>query len=240
MFSAEAWVNVALLCSCYVYILLVIFATGRITRAWSKNSSRKFLHIMIGNLPLIIPFFSYNAFPLNFPFFVAAPFIIVTFLVSPYSPVKSLSRKMPELTEVTEGGHQLGLVFYAVSYTVLALFFSTKPYVIAAGILPMAYGDAAASLVGEKIGRHQFRIFAKKSVEGSVAMFVVSFVSVAVSFLFFSVFYPLPLLSSVLIALGVATVATVSEALTPKGVDNITVPFFSVLLFLFLIGGGLV
>jgi dolichol kinase len=147
---------------------------------------------------------------------------------------------MPELTEVTEGGHQLGLVFYAVSYTVLALFFSTKPYVIAAGILPMAYGDAAASLVGEKIGRHQFRIFAKKSVEGSVAMFVVSFVSVAVSFLFFSVFYPLPLLSSVLIALGVATVATVSEALTPKGVDNITVPFFSVLLFLFLIGGGLV
>jgi phytol kinase len=237
MFGAEAWANLALLCSCYVYIFVVIFATGRIGRVMSRNSSRKFLHIMIGNLPFLIPFFSYNKFPLNFPFFVAAPFVFITFLVSPYSPVKSLSRKIPELTEVTEGGHQLGLVFYAVSYTVLALFFSAKPYVIAAGILPMAYGDAAASLVGEKIGRRQFRIFAKKSVEGSIAMFVVSFVSFAVSLLFFSAFYSLPFLSSVLIALGVAAVATVSEALTPRGVDNITVPFFSVLLFLFLIGG---
>ena len=237
MIGPEALTNLALLCLCYVYILLVIIATGKIGRVWSRNPSRKFLHIMIGNLPFLIPFFSYNAFPLNSPFFVAAPFIIVTLLVSPYSPVKSLSRKMPELTEVTEGGHHLGLVFYAVSYTVLALFFASKPYVIAAGILPMAYGDAAASLVGEKIGRHHYRVFAKKSLEGSIAMFVVSFVSLAISLLFFSTFYPLPFLDSILIALGVATVATVSEALTPRGIDNLTVPFFSVSLFLLLIGG---
>ena len=237
MFDAEVWVNLALLGFCYGYILIVIFTTGRIRRGLSMNSSRKFLHIMIGNLPFLIPFFSYNKFPLNFPFFVAAPFIVVTFLVSPYSPVKNLGRKMPELSAVTEGGHQLGLVFYAVSYTVLALFFSAKPLVIAAGILPMAYGDAAASLVGEKFGRHQFRIFAHKSVEGSVAMFAVSFASFVVSLLFFSAFYSFSLFNSVLIALGVAAVATVSEALAPRGVDNLTVPFFSSLLYLFLMGG---
>ena len=237
MFDAEVWGNLALLGSCYGYILIVIFTTGRIGRGLSTNSSRKFLHIMIGNLPFLIPFFSYNKFPLNFPFFVAAPFIVVTFLVSPYSPVKNLSRKMRKLSAVTEGGHQLGLVFYAVSYTVLALFFSAKPLVIAAGILPMAYGDAAASLVGEKFGRHQFRIFARKSVEGSVAIFTVSFASFAVSLLFFSAFYSFSLFNSVLIALGVAAVATVSEALTPRGIDNLTVPFFSSLLYLILMGG---
>ena len=157
MLDTEAWVNLALLGSCYGYILIVILVTGKIGRGLSRNSSRKFLHIMIGNLPFLIPFFSYNTFPLNFPFFVAVPFVFVTFLVSPYSPVKSLSRKMSELTEVTKGGHQLGLVFYAISYTVLAWFFSAKPYVIAAGILPMAYGDAAASLVGEKFGKRHFQ-----------------------------------------------------------------------------------
>ena len=236
MLDTEAWANLALLGSCYGYILIVILVTGKIGRGLSRNSSRKFLHIMIGNLPFLIPFFSYNTFPLNFPFFVAVPFVFVTFLVSPYSPVKSLSRKMSELTEVTKGGHQLGLVFYAISYTVLAWFFSAKPYVIAAGILPMAYGDAAASLVGEKFGKRHFRILAKKSLEGSVAMFAFSFVSFEVSLLFFSAFYPLSLFSSVLTALAVATVATVAEALTPRGFDNITVPILSALLFLFLKG----
>jgi len=236
MLDTEAWANLALLGSCYGYILIVILVTGKIGRGLSRNSSRKFLHIMIGNLPFLIPFFSYNTFPLNFPFFVAVPFVFVTFLVSPYSPVKSLSRKMSELTEVTKGGHQLGLVFYAISYTVLAWFFSAKPYVIAAGILPMAYGDAAASLVGEKFGKRHFRILAKKSLEGSVAMFAFSFVSFEVSLLFFSAFYSLPLCSSVLIALAVAAVATVAEALTPRGFDNITVPFLGALLLLLLKG----
>ena len=237
MFDAEIWENLALLGLCYVYILIVIFVTGKIARSLSRNSSRKFLHIMIGNLVFLIPFFSYNRFPLNFPFLVAAPFVFVTFLVSPYSPMKSLSRKMPELTEVTEGGHQLGLVFYAISYTVLALFFSAKPLVIAAGVLPMAYGDAAASLVGRKFGRHQFRIFTEKSVEGSLAMLAASLASVGISLLFFSTFYSLSIFVSVVAALVVATFTTIAEALTPRGVDNITVPFFGALLFLLLMGG---
>jgi phytol kinase len=237
MFSAETWTNLALLGICYLYVLAIIVVTGRISRGISRNSSRKFLHIMIGNLPFLIPFFSYNKFPLNFPFFVAAPFVLITFLVSPYSPMKSLSRKVPGLTEVTKGGHQLGLVFYAISYSVLALFFSSRPFVIAAGILPMAYGDAAASLVGEKFGRCQFKIFAKKSVAGSIAMFVVSFASFAVSLLFFSVFYSFSLLSSILAALPVAAVTAIAEALSPRGIDNITVPLFGALVFLLLMGG---
>jgi phytol kinase len=235
--NTEAWTNLILLFTCYGYVLVVILATGKIGNVLSKNASRKFLHIMIGNLPFAIVFFSYNAFPLNFPFFVAAPFILLTFLVSPYSPVKSISKRMPKLTELTEGGHHLGLVLYAVSYTILAFFFSARPYIIAAGILPMAYGDAAASLVGEKIGRRQYRIFAKKSIEGSIAMFTISFAGLLAGLLFFSEFYSLPLLTSVIAALAVAIEATISEALTPKGFDNITVPLISALLFALLIGG---
>lgn len=238
MVDAGAWSNLALLSSCYFYVLAVIFATGKIggILSLSPNSSRKFLHIMIGNLIFLIPFFSYNTFPLNFPFFVAAPFVLVTFLVSPYSPVKSLGRRMPDLVEVTEGGHQLGLVFYAVSYTALACLFSARPYVIAAGVLPMAYGDAAASLVGEKFGKLRFKIFAKKSVEGSLAMFAVSFAGLSVCMLLFSRMYSFPLFSSVVAALAVAAGATAAEALTPRGVDNLTVPFFGAFLFILLMG----
>jgi dolichol kinase len=237
MFDSEVWTNLFLLLACYAYILSVIFVTGKIENNLSKNTSRKFLHLMVGNLPFIIVFFSFNTFPLNFPFFVAAPFILLTFLVSPYSPLKSISKKMSGLTEVTEGGHHLGLVFYAISYTILASVFSTKPYIIAAGILPMAYGDAAASLVGEKFGAKKFCLFAKKSVEGSAAMFTITLASLAVSFLFFSQFYSLPIATSFFAIFAVAITSTFIEALTPKGFDNITVPLIGSLLFAFLVGG---
>ncbi len=237
MIDAQAWANIALLGACYGYITAIVLLTGKIGRHLSQNSSRKFLHIMIGNFAFLIPFFSYNTLPLNFPFFVAAPFILVTFLVSPYSPMKTLRKKMSGLAEVTSGGHHFGLVFYAISYTFLALGFSAQPHIIAAGILPMAYGDAAASVVGEKFGRLRYRIFSTKSVEGSVAMFGVSFLSLAIALVFFSLLYAIPLQNSVVAAISVACVATIAEAATPKGFDNITVPFLGALTLLLLIGG---
>jgi len=237
MSAPEILVNVCLLCLCYFYVIVIIAVTGKINYCLPKSVSRKFLHIMIGNLIFIIPFFSFNVFPVNFPFFVAAPFILLTFLVSKASPIKNISNKMSGLSDVTSGGHGFGLVLYAVSFTILALLFSTKPYVIAAGIIPMAFGDAAASLVGQKIGHHQYNLFAKKSLEGSIAMFMVCFLSLLLSLLFFAYLYPLSALNFVVAALGVAAVATTCEALTPKGFDNLTVPLFSVAIFLLLMGG---
>jgi phytol kinase len=229
--------NLLLLILCYLYIIGIILLTGKIKNRLPTNISRKFLHIMIGNLCFIIPFFSFNTFPINFPFFVAAPFILLTLLVSPISPIKSLTSKMAGLTDVTSGGHNYGLVLYAISYTLLALFFSSKAYIIAVGILPMAYGDAAASLIGLKMGRHQYNIFCKKSVEGSIAMFCISYLALMLSLVFFSFFYPLSLFTIMIVPLAVAIVAMICEALTPKGLDNLTVPLFSALVFMLLAGG---
>jgi dolichol kinase len=144
---------------------------------------------------------------------------------------------MKGLSVLAEGGHQLGLVFYAISYTVLAFFFAAQPYVIAAGILPMAYGDASAALIGEKYGKRRYRVFAKKSLEGSIAMFLVSFLSLAGSLVFFSLLYPLPLLGSILAALAVALVAVLAETFSPLGLDNLTVPLLGALTFFVLMGG---
>jgi phytol kinase len=101
----------------------------------------------------------------------------------------------------------------------------------------MAYGDASAALIGEKYGKRHYRIFAKKSLEGSIAMFLASFISFAVSLLFFSVWYSFPISNVILAALGVAFVAALAESLSPLGFDNITVPLLSALTFLILSGG---
>ena len=235
MFAAELTENVLLMLGCYLYVLAVIFVSGKMDRFLniSSKTSRKFLHIMIGNLPFIIPFFTLAIFPT----LVAAPFILVTFLATPYSPFKSVNRKLKGLSEITEEGHQWGLVFYAISYTCLAFLFAQKSYVIAVGILPMAYGDAAASIVGEKFGRHKYTLVARKSLEGSAAMFLVTLASLTVGLVFFSVIYGFSFLSKIPALLTAAVVATVVEGFSPMGFDNLTVPAFSALTFL-LYGGG--
>ena len=234
--NTELLCNIVLMLLCYVYVIVVVFISGRLEKMArvSLKLSRKFLHIMIGNLPLVIPFFTISFLP----GLVAAPFIFMTLLASPYSPFKSTTVRMKGLSNITEEGHHLGLVFYAVSYTVLAFMFSSSAYVIAAGILPMAYGDAAASIVGEKSGRRKIRLVAQKSLEGSVAMFLVSFASLAVSMVFFSFFYRFSLVEKLVASVAAAGVATFTEGFTPMGFDNITVPIFSVLVFLLCNGGG--
>ncbi|MEM3626917.1 MAG: phosphatidate cytidylyltransferase [Candidatus Bathyarchaeia archaeon] len=235
MAIGEVSLNILLMVLCYAYILFIIFISSKMERLLgiSRKISRKFLHVMIGNFPFIIPFFTANIFPV----LVAAPFIAVTFLASPYSPFKSLSQKMKGLASISEGGHGLGLVFYAIAYTLLALFFASKPEVIAAGILPMAYGDAAASLIGERFGKRKYKVIANKSLEGSVAMFIAGFSSFTLCLIFFSLLYSFQIFNKIFVAIGVATVTTVVEAFSPMGFDNLTVPAAGALAYLLLCGG---
>jgi len=226
--------DLLLMLLCYVYIVSVILISSKIDRFLhvSQKVSRKFLHVMIGNLLWIMPFFTSNIYP----FIVASPFILVTFFASPYSPFKSLNRRLRGLADITEEGHQLGLVFYAISYTLLALLFSSKPSlpVMAAGLVPMVYGDAAASLIGERYGKRRYRFFADKSLEGSAAMFFASFISLVASLAFFSLFYPFSVFDRIPVAIAVATIGTLVEGFSPLGFDNLTVPAFSALTFLLL------
>jgi len=231
----EVFSNVLLMLLCYAYVLAIIVVSGKIDKILhvSRKSARKFLHIMIGNLPFIIPFFTLTVFPA----LVAAPFIVLTLLASPYSPFKTVTKRLKGLADITEEGHQLGLVFYAISYTCLALLFASKAYIIAAGILPMAYGDAAASMVGERWGRRKYRLVTEKSLEGSAAMFIFSFLSLAVGMVFFSVIYHFALLDKIVAVAAASAVATAVEGFSPMGFDNLTVPAISVLVFLLFRGG---
>jgi dolichol kinase len=235
MSSEDVTRNVFLMLLCYAYVVFIIILSGKMTTVLhvSQKASRKFLHAMIGNLPFVIPFFTSNIYPA----LVAAPFILVTFIASPVSPFKSVSARLKGLADITEEGHHLGLVFYAISYTALALLFASRPYIIAAGILPMAYGDSAASLVGERYGRTKYKLTTTRSLEGSVAMFVTGFVSIVASLAFFSALYSFSLYDWIVPALAVAATTTLIEALSPKGSDNLTVPAVGALTFLLLTGG---
>jgi len=229
------WANLPVMLACYGYIVGLILAAGRLNRHPSvpRGVGRKFLHAMIGNLPLAMPFFTESLFP----FLVAAPFIVVTYLVSPYSPWPGFAGRMKGLSDITGEGHGTGLMLYAVSYSALALLYGARPYVVAAGVLPMAYGDSSAALVGTRYGRCRFRVYEHKSLEGCLGMFTGSLLSLLAGMAYFSRVYSFSLQAQVFPVLAVAAVATVAEAMSPQGLDNLTVPALGALTFIAL-GGG--
>ena len=128
------------------------------------------------------------------------------------------------ISDKTEIGHPLGLVYYSISFTILTYLFFNRPSIIASGIMPMAYGDGFAALIGEQIGKWKYKIFANKSVEGSLSMFLFSFASVACSLLFFSFSSPTQISSILASSFYVSLLATFIEALSPFGLDDLTVP----------------
>jgi phytol kinase len=108
-----------------------------------------------------------------------------------------------------------------------------RPAVIAAGLMPMTWGDAFAAILGRRWGRHRYAIGGStRSLEGSAAMFLFSLASTFLVLWGFGT----PLATAGLDALIVAVVATVVEAISIKGLDNITVPLLSALTLWLLTG----
>ena len=208
----------------YIYVILLLIFTEKILSKKYPATSRKILHIMTGNIAFILPIFQTREM---MAFLAAGPFILFTFLMSPHSPIKSVRGK------TSEAGHGLGLVYYAIAWAVLAyIFFDTKE-VIAIGILAMSYGDGLASIIGIKFGKKKYQIFEDvKSYIGSYAMFIFTFIMMIIALLFYgklSLNY-----ETLFLLLCIAGISTIAEGVTPRGLDNLSVPFVAAILYFLL------
>ena len=133
----------------------------------------------------------------------------------------------------------ISFIFYFVVCALLIyLFWGLKGesyiYIIFASILAWGLGDAAAAIIGNRFGKpilHGVLIEGHKSIEGSIANFVVASISALIILLIFA---PYAWYYSILIALGVGLVSTIFELFTRFGLDNLTIPL-SVAGILFLI-----
>lgn len=204
----------------YGYVVILLIISEKLLNKYPKFS-RKFLHIMVGNILFILPVFGSRE---AMTFLAAAPFLVLTFLMSPYSPIKMKNR-------VSTSGHGLGLFYYAMSWTILAFLFFDQPWIIAIGIAAMSYGDGAASLIGERYGKTKYNLFGdSKSLEGSLGMFLILIIMLFVVLSYYSVPF------NISIILPVALVATILEGVTPKGLDNLSACFGAVITYILISG----
>lgn len=190
-----------------------------------KNVGRKFYHTLGGVLLLSLYFVlgPERAFAVYLVLFLGILSFDMARLRLPALNAWALER-MGTLLRKGEANTLSGSPSYILGVA-LSLFLFDLPVALAA-VLFLAFGDVAATIVGESWGRTKFL---GKSLEGTAAFVVAGLVAGLAPHLFGR---GLPL--SVLLT-GAATAAVV-EVLTPKWLnDNLTIPLISgtVMTFLF-------
>jgi phytol kinase len=136
-----------------------------------------------------------------------------------------------------EPGGTLGTVYFAVA---MALLFGLlwrpagpidrAPYAVA-GAMALTWGDALAALVGQRFGRHHYRVWGgQRSLEGSAALFIAAVIAMSLALALLpgsslcpaaAPIEPARALAAALLGAGAATLA---EASSPHGTDNLSVP----------------
>jgi dolichol kinase len=88
------------------------------------------------------------------------------------------------------------------------------------GVLTLAVGDPAASIVGRKFGRT--KLMGAKSLEGALAFTSFGFLA---GFFYLTTYYPeLPVITCAVLACSAGVIGSATELLSTKIEDNVTIP----------------
>ena len=201
----------------FAFVFAVLGVSALASKKAGKEISRKITHIGVANCWWIFIYFFDSPVWASIPL---ASFVVLNFFSVKFNLIKSIERE--------EGGGggaaAYGTVYYPLSMlilTILAFGGHIDLYIGSIAVMCMGYGDGFAAVAGGRFGRHKLKFLkSDKSLEGCVAMFAASFVSTGIILFCRDVDVIFALLKAVPIALA----ATVLEAVTPDGYDNITVP----------------
>ena len=208
--------NLAVLIS-FVVVFAVLGVAEGLRKAFRLNTdfTRKVVHVSVGMWAWgTVLLFQSKWFAIIPP----AAFILLNYI--------SYRRGLFQAMESSDRSN-LGTVYFPIAFVALILvFFDNDKAIFVAAMMPLTWGDAFAAIVGRLKGVHKFTIFgATRSLEGSLTMLVLSFVSLLMTLLLFTGSSSLALL----VSLPVAALATVVEAVSPWGLDNLLVPAASAL-----------
>jgi dolichol kinase len=231
-----------------IVILMLVQINAKIEQSGklSTDVTRKVIHIFAAPLWVLTwMLFSGGVFSrylaIIVPLFFVLQFVAIgTGKVENKDFVDSMSRS-GDPKELLGGTlyYALLMVFFGIIsfYTIDPLYTTTTPLAIIV-FACLAGGDGLADVIGRKYGgEKKFGIMgSERTIAGSIGMFLGSFLFSFILMFFFSLeiaaWNPIPLLLPLLV---ISLIATIVEALSPKGLDNWTVPIVVAILLVFIV-----
>jgi phytol kinase len=207
----------------YVFAMIGVAEVLRKWRGYSVEFTRKFIHIAVGMWAYgTVLMFEHRTFAIIPPLSFIA--------INAFSYWRGTFKAM----ETGEKG-QLGTIYFPISFVALVWLLWDRPHLLVASLMPMTWGDALAAVVGQRIGRRRYTVAGStRSLEGSLVMFFVSWVATLVPLLLLAP-EPLGPVAATWAAATTALGAMIIEAVSPWGIDNLTVPAISALLLILML-----
>jgi phytol kinase len=202
----------------YAYVFGVI-ALGEFLRRLGRHPvdfTRKFIHVGVGMWVVGTVFLFETWYLALIP---PATFVIINAL--------SYWRGMFKAMESQEK-ENLGTIYFPIAFGALVYYFWSQPVLMVASMMPLTWGDAMAAIIGRRYGHYRYNITGRtRSLEGSVAMLFWSWVTTSLALFTMPYLLGKPLIPWALALMYggiVALVCTLVEALSPWGIDNLTIP----------------
>lgn len=207
----------------YVFAMIGVAEGLRKWRGYSVEFTRKFIHIAVGMWAFgTVLLFERRTFAIVPPL----AFVAINALSYWQGTFKAM--------ETGEKG-QLGTVYFPLSFAALIWVLWGRPHLVVASLMPMTWGDALAAVLGRRIGQHRYTVGrSTRSLEGSAVMFLASWAATLVALVLLA---PEPLGPAAAVGAAAATAlgAAAVEAVSPWGIDNLTVPAVSALVLVWLL-----
>ena len=194
-------------------IFLTVFAAAELWRRYGDPPvewTRKLVHVAGGLIAAV------------FPWLFTSVWTIIG-LTAAFVAILGATRRFGLLQSVHGVvRHSRGWLWFPVSIGVIYAIAGDQPVFYLISILTLVVADAAAAILGTAYGRTTFSAERdRRSVEGSVVFFVATFLLVHLPLLLLGGVEPL---LSVLVALQIALIVAMIEAVSLEGNDNLLVP----------------
>ena len=190
-----------------------------------QDISRKVVHIAAGSWLLFWPLFDQSHWT---KFLNISPALVWTILLL----LKGFTAKPDDqaVKTMTRTGDRKELLRGPLYFTVVmnimgTVFLYSLNAVIAMGFL--SWGDGLAPVVGKKFGKHKYKVFSEKSLEGSLAFWLFGIIGCS--------FFSIILFGRINFEFILITsfITTLVEGISPSNWDNILVPASAMLVSYF-------